>query len=383
MKVYIHKAVRTAVGSFNGQFKNVSAVQLGVECVKACSIDDHTQKQIKPDQVIMGNVLSAGVGQAPARQVALASGLHPNVICTTVNKVCSSGLKAVIMACQSIKLQDSGRVIAGGMESMSNAPLLLTAKARRGIPYGMGELTRDSILTDGLLDPLNNKHMGEYAEDTAKKYNISRKDQDDYAEMSYQRSAMAWKEKLFKNEIVPVSDGKAMITEDEEYKKIDYARLRLLKPVFVNNETGTITAGNASKINDGAAAVYLSNDPKGAMAEVLSYGEAECEPESFAIAPSLAIPIALDRAGLTTNDVSLFEINEAFSAVAIANQRILNIPMEKLNTRGGAVSLGHPIGSSGCRLLVTLCHALKDDQIGVVGICNGGGGASALVIRKL
>jgi acetyl-CoA C-acetyltransferase len=369
------------VGSYNGVLKTLTAVQLGTAVVKKLTID----RQDIIDQLIFGNVLQANVGQAPARQVALGSGLKPSTVCTTVNKVCSSGLKAVIMGVQSITLGDAKCIVAGGMESMSNAPFYLESKVRRGL-YGKSSI-QDAILRDGLIDPYDDIHMEMCGEETARDYSISRKDQDEYTIQSYKRASEAWKSNLYKAEIVDIQTIKETIYEDEEFKKIDYEKIPKLKPVFMEN--GTLTAANSSTINDGASAVLLSSDKEGAMAKILGYGEAECPPKLFTIAPTYAIPIALERAfpdkpwKESMDKVSLFEVNEAFAVVALVNMRLLNIPNEKYNVRGGAVSLGHPIGSSGCRILVTLCHALLPGQIGLAAVCNGGGGASAMVIERL
>lgn len=345
------------------------------------------------EEVIMGNVLGAGLGQAPAKQVALQASLPESVVCSTVNKVCASGMKAVMNGAQSIALGLNNVVVAGGMESMSNAPYLLE-KARSGFGYGHQQVV-DHVLKDGLWDAHYQIHMGDCAEETAAKYGIGREAQDAFAIESYKRAAAAWNSGSFKEEIVPVpiagkreTDRFTFITEDEEYKKIDFDKVSKLKPAF-KKEGGTVTAANSSTLNDGASALLLMSKSKAEslgkrpLAKILSMADAECNPKQFTIAPSLAIPKALQLAGIDISQVDLFEINEAFSVVALANQQILGLDPAKVNVSGGAVALGHPIGSSGARIIVSLVHLLKPGQIGCAAVCNGGGGASAIVIQKM
>lgn len=389
-EVYIISAVRTPIGSFGGSLASVSATQLGAIVIKA-SVN---KAGISPDQVqevFMGNVLSANIGQAPATQATKFAGL-PNIPATTINKVCASGTKAIMFGAQSIALGENDIVVAGGMESMSNVPYYLN-KARAGYRLGNGEIT-DGILKDGLWDVYNDFHMGAAAELCATECNISRNEQDDYAIESYKRTANAQKSGKFLNEIVPVeiTDRKGEIflfNEDEEVKTVNFDKIPFLKPVF--NKEGTVTAANASTLNDGAAALVLMSKEKALelglkpLARILSYADAQQAPEWFTTAPSKAIPIALKRAGLEVSQVDVFEINEAFSVVSIANNNILKLNPEKVNINGGAVSLGHPLGASGARIIVTLINVLQQTggKIGVAGICNGGGGASAMVIENL
>lgn len=338
----------------------------------------------------MGNVLSAGLGQAAAKQAATGAGLPESVVCSTVNKVCASGMKAVMSGAQSIALGLQRTVVAGGMESMSNAPYLLE-KARAGFGYGHQQVT-DCVLKDGLWDARYQIHMGDCAEETAAQYGIGREAQDAFAIESYKRAAAAWESGAFKDEIVPVpipgKTGVTLVSEDEEYRKVDFSKVPKLRPAF-KAEGGTVTAANASTLNDGASAILLMNKARaeelGAkpLARILSVADAETNPKLFTIAPSLAIPLALERAGVKLEDVALFEINEAFSVVALANQQILKLDPAKVNVSGGAVALGHPIGSSGCRIIVSLVHLLRPGQIGCAAVCNGGGGASAIVIQRL
>ncbi len=340
----------------------------------------------------IGNVISAGLKQAPATQVAVGAGLGYDIPCTLVNKVCASGMKAVMLGAQSIMLGVNDVVIAGGMESMSNIPYYLL-KARYGYKYGNGELV-DGLTYDGLTDVYNHCAMGVCADNTAKEMNITRQDQDNYAITSYKRSAAAWAADKFKDEIVPVeiTDRKGnvtLFTEDEEYKNVNFEKIPALKPVFTKD--GTVTAANASTINDGASAMLLVSKEKAKelglkpLAKILGFGDAAQDPMWFTTAPSLAIPKAMKHAGVDKKDVAYYEINEAFSAVAIANNIKLGLDPEKVNVNGGAVALGHPLGASGARIVTTLINVLKQNNaaIGVAGICNGGGGASAMVIEKL
>lgn len=381
-------AARTPVGSFRGTLAAKSATELGSVAI-AGALKRSKVPVEAVEEVLMGNVVSAGLGQAPARQAALAAGLPDTTICTTINKVCASGLKAVMFGAQSIALGFHQHVVAGGMESMSNAPYYLPAKARGGLGYGH-QAVQDAILLDGLTCGKHHIHMGEAAEQTARKHGISRADQDGYAVQSYRRAAAAWSAGRFADEIVAVQidagkKGVITVEEDEEYKKVDLTKVPTLKGAFAKE--GTITAANASTLNDGASAVVLAHAASphagSPLGRILAMADAECDPIFFTTAPSLAIPKALQAAGVGAEDIHLWEINEAFSVVALANIRLLDLDPARVNTVGGAVSLGHPIGSSGCRLLVTLLHQLKTGQRGCVAICNGGGGASALIVERL
>jgi len=337
-------------------------------------------------------VLSAGIGQAPSRQASIKSGLGVDVPCTTVNKVCSSGLKTISLGSQSIMLGISDCVVTGGFESMSNTPYYLD-KARSGYRYGHGQLI-DGVLKDGLWDVYNDFHMGSCAEDCASRYKISRQEQDNYATESYKRAAEAYKAGFFKDEVTPVTipqrqGAPLVVDEDEEYKNVKLDKIPSLKPAF--KPDGTVTAANASKLNDGGAAIVLMSAAKAKslglkpLARVLGFADAEQSPIEFPTAPAKAIPLALQSAGLKASDVDYYEINEAFSVVSIANNRLLNLDPSKVSVFGGAVALGHPIGASGGRLVVTLLNVLqrKNGNIGVASICNGGGGASAIVIQRM
>ncbi|GAB3920118.1 thiolase family protein [Larkinella terrae] len=389
-EVVIVSAVRTPIGSFGGILSPLSAIDLGALAIRGAV----EKAGISPDQVeevIMGNVVSANLGQAPARQAALKAGLPIPVRCTTVNKVCASGTKAIMMAAQTIQLGQADVIIAGGMESMSNAPYYIP-KARFGYKYGDGQLI-DGLAKDGLVDPFERHPMGVFADLTAKKYNISRETQDAFAIQSYQRAADATKNGKFGTELIPVdvpfNKGTQTVTEDEEFKNVYFDKIPKLKPAF--SPDGTVTAANASTINDGASALVIMSRKKAdelglkPIARILGYADAEREPAEFTTAPVLAIPAALKRAGVKPDEVDFYEINEAFSVVSLACSQLLEIPQEKLNVYGGAVSLGHPLGASGARIVTTLTSILQQQngQIGAVGICNGGGGASALVIEKI
>jgi acetyl-CoA C-acetyltransferase len=390
-EVYIVAAVRTPIGSFGGSLASQTAIQLGATAVKgALKKINLDAKHIQ--EVYFGNVISAGLQQAPATQVAVAAGLGYNVPCTLVNKVCASGMKAIMLGAQSIMLGQNDVVLAGGMESMSNIPYYLL-KARYGFKYGNGELL-DGLTYDGLTDVYNHCAMGVCADNTAKEMNISRQDQDNYAINSYKLSAAAWAAGKFKDEVVPVElIGKkgdvTLFAEDEEYKNVNFDKIPGLKPVFTKE--GTVTAANASTINDGAAAVILMSKEKAKelgitpIAKIRGFADAAHDPMWFTTAPSLAIPKAMKMAGVEKGDVGFYEINEAFSAVAIANNKLLEIDPSKVNVNGGAVALGHPLGASGARITITLANVLKQNNasIGVAGICNGGGGASAIVIERL
>lgn len=389
--MYIVSAVRTPIGSFGGSLAPLSAVQLGAIAVKGAL----KQIQLEPHQVqelFFGNVISAGLAQAPATQVAVGAGLGYNIPCTLVNKVCASGMKSIMLGAQSIMLGQNDVVVAGGMESMSNIPYYLT-KARYGYKYGNGELL-DGLTYDGLTDVYNHCAMGVCADNTAKEMTITRQQQDAYAIQSYKRSAEAWKAGKFKEEVIPVEIiGKkgdvTLFGEDEEYKNVNFDKIPGLKPVFTKE--GTVTAANASTINDGAAAVVLMSKEKmqelglKPIAKIRGFADAAHDPMWFTTAPALAIPKAMKMAGVNAKDVAYYEINEAFSAVAIANNIKLGLDESKVNVNGGAVALGHPLGASGARITITLASVLKQNNasIGVAGICNGGGGASALVLEKV
>ncbi|MCB0502483.1 MAG: acetyl-CoA C-acyltransferase [Bacteroidetes bacterium] len=390
-EVYIVSVARTPIGSFNGKISTVDVLDLGKTAIEA-ALKRANINGDQVDEVFMGNVLTANVGQAPAKQVALKSGISPNTPCTTVNKVCASGLKAVMLAAQSIRLGDADIVVAGGMESMSNSPFYLP-KQRTGIKYGNGEII-DAIVRDGLQDPYKGYMMGNTAEICAKKYNFSREEQDAYAISSYKRAEEAYSKGYFEDELVavevPQRRGESIIVkEDEEFRNILYDKVPTLRPAF--EKDGTVTAVNASKINDGAAALVLASKAKvdelglQPIAKIVGYADASQEPDWFTTTPAKAIPKALAKANLSVSDVDFFEINEAFSVVALANMKDLEVSHDKVNAFGGAVSLGHPIGASGARILATLTSVLKhkNGKIGVAGICNGGGGASAVVIEKV
>jgi len=387
----IVSAVRTPIGSFGGSLASLSAIKLGATAIKgAIAKINLDPKQIQ--EVFFGNVISAGLGQAPATQVAVGAGLGYDIPCTLVNKVCASGMKSIMLGAQSIMLGQNDVVIAGGMESMSNIPYYLM-KARYGYKYGDGQLL-DGLTYDGLTDVYNHCAMGVCADNTAKEMKISRQDQDTYAINSYKRSAAAWAAGKFKDEVIPVEIvGKkgdvTLFAEDEEYKAVNFDKIPSLKPVF--SKDGTVTAANASTINDGAAAVILMSAAKAKelglnpIAKIRGFADAAQDPMWFTTTPSLAIPKAMKMAGVEKKDVGYYEINEAFSAVAIANNMKLSLDPEKVNINGGAVALGHPLGASGARITITLANILKQNHatIGVAGICNGGGGASAIVIEKI
>ncbi|MBW3466688.1 acetyl-CoA C-acyltransferase [Arthrospiribacter ruber] len=390
-EVYIVSAVRTPLGSFGGSLSALTAVELGSIAIKG-ALEKANVNPDQVDEVLMGNVISANLGQAPARQAAVGAGIGYNVPCTTINKVCSSGMKAVMFAAQSIMTGQNDLVVAGGMESMSNVPYYVP-KARFGYKYGNAEMV-DGLVKDGLFEVYYKFPMGNCAENTAKEMNISREDQDKYAIQSYTRSAEAWKAGAFKDEVVPVEikgrKGETiLIEEDEEFKNVNFEKIPNLRPVF--DKEGTVTAANASTMNDGASALILASKEKvqelglKPIAKIKGFADAAQDPIWFTTAPALAIPKAIKNAGITENDVDFYEINEAFSAVAIANQKQLNLDNDKLNVFGGAVSLGHPLGASGARIIATLSSVLhhKKGKYGVAGICNGGGGASAIVIEKV
>lgn len=389
-EVYIISAVRTPIGSFGGSLSSVSATRLGATAIKA-AVEKAGIEPSAVEEVFMGNVLSANLGQAPSTQAAKFAGL-PDVPSTTVNKVCASGTKAIMFGAQSIALGLNDIVVAGGMESMSNVPYYLD-KARNGYRLGDGQVI-DGLVKDGLWDVYNNYHMGSAAELCASECNISREDQDAYAIESYKRSQQAQLSGKFDNEIAPVeiTDRKGEVTllsTDDEPTTVKFEKVFSLKPVF--KKDGTVTAANASTLNDGAAALVLMSKEKAEelglkpIARILGYADAQQAPEWFTTAPAKAIPRALKHAGINASQVDFYEINEAFSVVSLANNRELDLDATKVNVNGGAVSLGHPLGASGARIVVTLLNVLQQNggKIGVAGICNGGGGASALVIENL
>ncbi len=390
-EVYIVSAVRTPIGSFNGVLSSVSAGKLGAAAIKgAISKIKLDGKEV--NEVFMGSVLQANLGQAPARQAAKFAGLPDEVHCTTINKVCASGLKSVIFGAQSILLGDANVVVAGGMENMSQVPYYLD-QARNGYRLGNGVVI-DGLVKDGLTDVYNQNHMGNSAELCARECKISREDQDAYAIESYKRAAAAWSAGKFKEEIVPVEvpqkKGDALqILEDEEYKLVKFEKIPELKPVF--QKEGTVTAANASTLNDGAAALVLMSKEKAEalglkpLAKIIGYADAEQAPEWFTTSPSKALPRAVEKAGLSLDKIDFFEINEAFAVVSLANNRLMKLDPKKVNVNGGAVALGHPLGASGARILVTLINVLKQNKAkyGACAICNGGGGASALVIENI
>ena len=390
-EVYIVSAVRTPIGSFGGGLSGFTAVQLGSMAIKGALEKAGVEAQ-EVDEVFMGNVVSANLGQAPARQTAIGAGIGHDVPCTLVNKVCASGMKSVMLGAQTIMLGINDVVVTGGMESMSNIPFYIP-KARFGYKYGNAELV-DGLQKDGLWEVYHEFAMGSCADNTAKEMNISREEQDEYAIRSYKLSAQSTETGKFKDEIIPVSipqrkGDPVMLTEDEEFKSVNFDKIPKLRPVF--NKDGSVTAANASTINDGASSIILVSKEKldelglKPLAIIRGFADAAREPIWFTTAPSLAIPKALKMAGVEKNNVDYFEINEAFAAVAIANNKLLDLDPEKVNVNGGSVALGHPLGASGARITTTLLNVLKqnDAKIGCAGICNGGGGASAIVLENL
>ncbi|WP_396164063.1 acetyl-CoA C-acyltransferase [Flavobacterium sp.] len=388
-KVVIVAAVRTPIGSFMGALSTVPATQLGAAAIKGALHKINLDPKLV-DEVLMGNVVQAGNGQAPARQAALFAGLPDSVACTTINKVCASGMKAVMQGAQAIMAGDAEIVVAGGMENMSLIPHYV--HLRNGVKFGPTSLI-DGMQKDGLTDAYDNSAMGVCADLCASEYNFTREDQDAFAIQSYERSAAAWEAGRFDAEIIPVEvpqrRGDAIvITKDEEYTNVRLDKIPSLAPVFTKD--GTVTAANASTINDGAAALVLMSEEKAKalglnpLAYIKSYADAAQEPKWFTTAPAKALPKALDKAGLSLADVDYFEFNEAFSVVGLANAKILGIHNDKINVNGGAVSLGHPLGCSGARIIVTLINVLNQNnaKIGAAAICNGGGGASAIVIER-
>ena len=389
-EVYIVSAVRTAMGSFGGTLAGVSATQLGATAIKGALAKINLDGKLVTG-VFMGSVLQANLGQAPARQAAKFAGLPDSVNCTTVNKVCASGMKSVMLAAQSIMLGENDVVVAGGMENMSSVPFYSDA-VRWGAKYGDSKLI-DGLAKDGLTDVYGNVPMGNCAELCAKDMKFSREEQDAFAIESYKRSAAAWSAGKFKEEVVPVTvktkKGEVEFAEDEEYKNVMFEKIPTLKPVF--QKDGTVTAANASTMNDGAAALVLMSKEKAEalglkpLAKIKGFADAAQAPEWFTTSPSLAVPKAVEKAGLKMSDISYFEFNEAFSVVGLANTKLLNLDASKVNVNGGAVSLGHPLGASGARIIVTLINVLKQNnaKYGAAAICNGGGGASAFVIENV
>ena len=389
-EVVIVSVARTPIGSFMGSLSKISAPKLGAIAIKG-ALDKINLNPELIDEVFMGNVVSAGVGQAPARQAAIFAGIPDTVPCTTINKVCSSGMKSVMLAAQSISLGDTEIVVAGGMENMSLIPHYL--HGRQGTKFGPTTL-EDGMQKDGLVDVYEKVAMGVCADACATKYGFSREDQDAYAIQSYQRSSEAWKLGKFSDEIIPVEipqrkGAPVLMTEDEEYKNVKLEKIPSLRAAF--SKEGTVTAANASTINDGGAALILMSAEKALelkltpIAKIKSFADAAHEPEWFTTAPSKAIHKALSKANITIDDVDYFELNEAFSVVGLANMKILNLKNERVNVNGGAVSLGHPLGVSGARIIIALTSILKQNnaKIGAAGICNGGGGASAMILESI
>lgn len=388
-EVYVLSAVRTPIGKFGGGLSVFSATQLGSIAIEAAVKLSGVQADLI-QEVIMGNVLSANLGQAPARQAALGAGLPEGAVCTTVNKVCASGMKAIAMGVQNILLGDADCVVAGGMESMSNVPYYIDS-IRWGSKYGDRSII-DGLAKDGLTDPYDKQAMGLAAEHCSTECGITREEQDQYAIEAYKRAQQAWEQGMFLNEVVPVSipqkKGPAIIMDkDEEPWAVNFEKIPSLQPAF--KKDGTVTAANASTMNDGAAAVVLMSKEKAEslglkpMAIIMGYADAEQEPIWFTTSPALALPKAIEKAGMKKEEIDLWEINEAFSVVSIENAKRMGISLDCLNIHGGAVSIGHPLGCSGARIIVTLIHALKQHgkEYGAAGICNGGGGASAMVLR--
>lgn len=388
--VYIASAVRTPIGSFGGTLKDFSATQLGAVAIKA-AVEKAGLQPAQVQEVLMGCVLQANLGQAPARQASMLAGLPENVIATTINKVCASGMKAIAIAAQSIMLGDADIIVAGGMESMSNVPYY-SPKLRWGNKYGDVNLV-DGLAKDGLTDVYNNYAMGNAAELCAKECNISRNEQDAFAIESYTRSQQAWNNGKFNDEVVPVEipqrkGAPVLFAKDEEPFNVKFDKIPELKPAF--QKDGTVTAANASTMNDGAAAVVLISKEKAdelnikPLAIIKSFADAEQAPEWFTTTPSLAVPKAIEKAGLSIAEIDYFELNEAFSVVGIANTQKMGLDASKVNVHGGAVSIGHPLGCSGARIIITLLNVLKQNnaRLGAAGICNGGGGASAMVIEN-
>lgn len=390
-EVYIVSATRTPIGSFGGSLAGLSATALGAKAISGALVAANVLPE-QVQEVLMGNVVSANLGQAPARQASLGAGLPYHVPCTTINKVCASGMKAVVFGAQSIALGQADIIVAGGMESMSNIPYYVPG-ARWGQKFGNGELI-DGLAKDGLTDVYSQTAMGVSADKTAEKFGITREAQDEFAITSYKRSQASTENGLFKNEITPVEivqrKGPAVIIDkDEECFKVDFNKIPTLRPAFTPE--GTVTAANASTINDGASAVVLASGEAvrkyglKPIARIVSYADAEQDPVWFTTSPTLAAPIALERAGLTKNQIDLFEVNEAFAVVTMAFEKVLDIDHQQVNVNGGACALGHPLGASGTRIITTLTHLLhqQEKKYGLATICNGGGGASAIIIERV
>jgi acetyl-CoA C-acetyltransferase len=388
-KVVIVSAVRTPIGSFMGGLSSFTATQLGSFAIKG-ALNKINLDPTQVNEVYMGNVVQAGVGQSPARQAALGAGIPNTVPCTTVNKVCASGMKAVINAAQAIALGDADVVVAGGMESMSNIPHYMLI--RKGVKFGPSTLV-DGMQKDGLVDPFDKNAMGVLADKCASEHAFSREDQDAFAIQSYERTKKAWSEGKFSNEVIPVAvpqrrGDDLIISEDEEFKNVNMDKIPALRAAF--SKEGTVTAANASTINDGAGAIVLMSEEKAnelgltILATIKGYADAAHEPEWFTTAPSKAMPKALAKAGVTLDQIDFFELNEAFAVVGLANMKILGLTDSNVNVNGGAVSLGHPLGCSGVRILITLLNVLQqnDAKLGAAAICNGGGGASAMIIER-
>ncbi|KAL1959156.1 hypothetical protein VTO42DRAFT_2661 [Malbranchea cinnamomea] len=389
---YILSAARTPTAKFNGPFTTVPAPKLGAVAIKS-AIEKSGVPVEKISDVYMGCVLQANMGQSPARQASIFAGLPNTVEAVTINKVCASGMKAVVMAAQNIQLGLAEAQVAGGMENMSRVPYY-SARASQQPPFGNVTL-EDGLIKDGLWDVYNQFHMGVCAENTAKKYNITREEQDEYAIRSYLRAQEAWKENKFADEIAPVTvqtkKGDIIVSRDEGFEDLRADKMRTLKPAFVRDGTGTVTAGNASTFNDGASALVITNQELAkkygansrVLARIVSSADAATDPVDFPIAPAKAVPIALERAGLTKDQIAHWEFNEAFAAVIKANEKILGLENANVNPLGGAISLGHALGSSGSRILTTLLHQLKPGEYGLAAICNGGGAATAIVVQRI
>ena len=384
--IYIVAATRTPIGGFGGQFSPLSAIDLGAIAIKGAFNLANLDKNAA-DEIFFGNVLSANLGQAPAKQAALKAGLSTNLPSTTINKVCASGMKATIIGAQSIMTETNEIVISGGMESMTNCPYYLP-NHRWGTKFG-NSTAIDGLAKDGLTDAYQPELMGSFADKTAKALNISRKEQDEFAALSYQRAEKATREGKFANEIVPVTIKDQTFTTDEEFSKVNFEKISSLKPAF--SPDGTVTAANASTISDGAAAIIVASEDclkkynLTPIARIVSFSDASQDPEWFTTTPAKAATLALKKAGLSVNDIDFYEINEAFAVVALAFLNELKIPVEKTNVHGGAIALGHPLGASGARIICTLTHILHQysGKFGMATLCNGGGGASAIILEKL
>jgi len=389
---YIISASRTPTAVFNGNFTTVSATQLGATAIKS-ALEKSKVPISSIDAVYMGNVLSGGVGQAPARQAAIFAGLPTNIEATTINKVCASGLKAVNIAASTIELGQAEAQVAGGMENMTRVPYYMN-RASQQPAFGHQKL-QDGLIADGLWDVYNQIHMGNCAENTAKKYEVSRQDQDDYAIETYKRAQQAYKDGLFKDEIVPVTvksrKGETIISEDEQYNKLKLDKVSTLKPAFEKGPDGTVTAANSSPLSDGASALILGSKEiaqqygkdSRVLAKVVTYADAAVDPIDFPVAPASCVEKLLKQSGLSKNDIAIWEFNEAFAAVIKANAKILGLGTDNVNPRGGAIALGHALGSSGSRILVTLLHQLKVGQYGAAVICNGGGASSGIIVQRV